>query len=191
MLPDCPIMRGRLLRAARTLLDWSQARLAHEAGVSTATVHTLEAGRCDGRRRAVAVLVEALEHGGVRFVTAAGTHGEGVCFARLELARQPVRGAHLRLVSGNLRPASPGEGNRSPGTSFTANTAPWLVGVDDRIAAAELRVVCQRALVERLGRAGRDIGMARGLLCVMERGLSLMRANRRLRVRTAEVGRAA
>jgi transcriptional regulator with XRE-family HTH domain len=34
MLPDDPVLRGRLFRAARDLLGWTQARVAGEAGVT-------------------------------------------------------------------------------------------------------------------------------------------------------------
>src|SRR3712207_7729834 len=49
MLPDDPVLRGRLLRAARDLLGWTQARVAGEAGVSTAAVTALEVGRSGPR----------------------------------------------------------------------------------------------------------------------------------------------
>ena len=44
MLPEDPLLRDRLLRSARLLLDWSQARLACEIGSSRATVHAMEFG---------------------------------------------------------------------------------------------------------------------------------------------------
>jgi hypothetical protein len=49
MLPDDPVLRGRLFRAARCLLGWSQAGLARAAGVGTAVVHRVEAGRPGAR----------------------------------------------------------------------------------------------------------------------------------------------
>jgi transcriptional regulator with XRE-family HTH domain len=45
MVPDDAVLRGRLLRSARLLLDWSQARLACEAGISSGTVCAVESGR--------------------------------------------------------------------------------------------------------------------------------------------------
>ena len=52
MLPDDPVLRGRLFRAARCLLGWSQAGLARAAGVGTALVYRVEAGRPGAGARA-------------------------------------------------------------------------------------------------------------------------------------------
>ena len=44
MLPKDPVIRSHLLRSARLLLDWSQARLACEVGVSTSIIYAVELG---------------------------------------------------------------------------------------------------------------------------------------------------
>ena len=78
MLADDPVTRGRLLRSARLLLDWSQARLACEIGVSRTTVHAVESGRLNGVCPAALGMVAALERAGVRFVPADAENGHGV-----------------------------------------------------------------------------------------------------------------
>ena len=86
MLPDDPVLRGRLLHAARALLGWTQARVAGEAGVSTAAVTALEVGRRGPRAGSVTAITAALERAGVRFLAAADGLGQGVRYERLEPA---------------------------------------------------------------------------------------------------------
>jgi len=69
------------LRSARLLLDWSQARLACEAGVSTGTVYAVESGRLDRKSPAVLAVVQALRNGGVEFIPPVDGHGSGVRYA--------------------------------------------------------------------------------------------------------------
>ena len=45
MLPDDPVLKGRLFRAARVLLQWNQAHLAARAGLSASTVNAVENAR--------------------------------------------------------------------------------------------------------------------------------------------------
>jgi DNA-binding XRE family transcriptional regulator len=78
MLPSEPELRGRLLRAARVLLDWGQSRLASEAGVSTATVHAVECGRLTATCPAAVAMLAALERGGVQFIPPIGQLGPGL-----------------------------------------------------------------------------------------------------------------
>ena len=130
MLPDDPVLRGRLFHAARDLLGWTQARVAGEAGVSTAAVTALEVGRRGPRRGSVAAITAALERAGVRFLAAADGLGQGVRYERPEPAATGARAPELHLVPGV---ADPGR---------VADTA------DRRAAAA------QRGPVGRLGRAG-------------------------------------
>ncbi|MGY0794280.1 helix-turn-helix domain-containing protein [Azospirillum argentinense] len=56
------------IRAARGLLEWSQARLAEESGVSVSTIKSVEAGRRKPIPANIAALRKALEDGGVEFV---------------------------------------------------------------------------------------------------------------------------
>ena len=56
------------VRAARALLDWSQAALAAKAGVSTTAINGIERGKADPRVSTVAALRRALEEAGVEFL---------------------------------------------------------------------------------------------------------------------------
>jgi transcriptional regulator with XRE-family HTH domain len=100
MPPDDPVSRGRLLRAARDLLGWTQARVAHEAGVSTAAVTALEVGRRGPRRGSVAAITAALERAGVRFLAAAEGMGQGVRYGRPAPVSTGTRPPELHLVPG-------------------------------------------------------------------------------------------
>ena len=55
-------------RAARSLLDWSQQKLADEAGVGIVTVRQLEAGTHRPRRATLQVVRQCLEAAGVEFI---------------------------------------------------------------------------------------------------------------------------
>ena len=99
-----PVSRGRLLHAARALLGWTQARVAGEAGVSTAAVTALEVGRRGPRAGSVAGVTAALERAGVRFVAAADGMGQGVRYERPEPASAGTRTPELRLVPGMADP---------------------------------------------------------------------------------------
>ena len=80
MLPGDPIFRGRVLRAARMLVDWNQARLACEVGISRATINAVESGRVSGDSPACMAMVQALERAGVQFIPPIGNLGPGVRF---------------------------------------------------------------------------------------------------------------
>ena len=60
----------RQLKAARALLDWSQERLATEAGVSVPTIKRLEAqdGPLGGRSETGRKICVTLESAGVEFI---------------------------------------------------------------------------------------------------------------------------
>ena len=62
-------MTGNQLRAARSLLGWSQAQLAKAAGLSIPTVKRAEGrGSVSASSEAVAAISAALERGGVEFL---------------------------------------------------------------------------------------------------------------------------
>jgi DNA-binding XRE family transcriptional regulator len=71
-------------RAARSLLDWSQQKLADEAGVGIVTVRQLEAGTHRPRRSTVQVVRQCLEAAGVEFIDENGG-GPGVRLRNPEL----------------------------------------------------------------------------------------------------------
>lgn len=62
-------------RAARGLLQWSQARLAQEAGVSTLTVRNYEAGATKPIPATLVVIQQALERAGIEFIDDGGKIG--------------------------------------------------------------------------------------------------------------------
>ena len=100
MLLDDPVQRGRLFHAARALLGWTQARVAGEAGVSTAAVTALEVGRRGPRAGSVAAVTAALERAGVRFLAAADGLGQGVRYERPEPASTDAGAPELHPASG-------------------------------------------------------------------------------------------
>lgn len=70
-------------KAARALLDWSQSRLAEEAGLSESTVRDFEKGRRMPSTDSLAKIEEALEVEGVSFIangTSSRDGGVGVRF---------------------------------------------------------------------------------------------------------------
>jgi len=78
------------IRAARGLLKWTQATLAHRAGVSTVTLNMIENETVQPREATLAAIRASLEAGGVRFLEEAGV-GVGVRFAaEAELKRPQV-----------------------------------------------------------------------------------------------------
>ena len=105
MLPDDPVLRGRLFHAARALLGWTQARVAGEAGISTAAVTALEVGRRGPRAGSVAAITAALERAGVRFLVAADGLGQGVRYERPELVSTGACGPELHPASRMAEPA--------------------------------------------------------------------------------------
>jgi len=68
-----PLSRSKVsinqVKAARSLLDWPQERLAETSGVSLPTIKRLEAqpGELGGRKETAARIVDALQAAGVEF----------------------------------------------------------------------------------------------------------------------------
>ena len=112
MLPKDPVIRSRLLRSARLLLDWSQARLACEVGVSTSIIYAVESGRLSAESPAAQAVEQALERGGVQFVPAVDPVGPG-----------------LRYTSDQIRPAEanprPQHRRSSPPAVLKEPESPW------------------------------------------------------------------
>lgn len=68
------------IRAARGLLKWTQATLAHRAAVSAVTLNMIENETVRPRDTTLAAIRRALEAGGVQFLDEDGV-GVGVRFA--------------------------------------------------------------------------------------------------------------
>ena len=71
------------IRAARGLLKWTQATLAHRAAVSTVTLNMIENETVRPRESTLASIKAALEGGGVQFLDEDG-FGVGVKFNRAD-----------------------------------------------------------------------------------------------------------
>ena len=69
------------IRAARGLLKWTQATLAHRAGLSTVTLNMIENEAVRPRESTLEAIQHALEQGGVDFLAEDGV-GVGVRFRR-------------------------------------------------------------------------------------------------------------
>ena len=112
MLPDDPVLRGRLFRAARCLLGWSQARLACAAGVGTAVVYRVEAGCPGPGDRTVAAIAAALEGAGVHFIGDGDVWGHGLRYTARRGAGEAVApgvGRYPRTVAPGARGLTSGE----------------------------------------------------------------------------------
>lgn len=72
-----PMVSAEQCRAARGLLNWSQADLADKAAVGIVTVRHFEAGAHTPRRATVDVIRRAFESAGVQFIDENGG-GPGV-----------------------------------------------------------------------------------------------------------------
>ena len=69
------------IRAARGLLRWTQATLAHKAAISTVTLNMIENESVRPRDSTLGAIQAALEAGGVAFLSEDGA-GVGVRFAK-------------------------------------------------------------------------------------------------------------
>jgi transcriptional regulator with XRE-family HTH domain len=73
------------IRAARGLLKWTQAALAHRAAISTVTLNMIENEAVRPRESTLDSIQAALEAGGVEFLVEDGI-GVGVRFCRSRAA---------------------------------------------------------------------------------------------------------
>ena len=89
----------RQIKAARALLDWSQAELASASGLSVPTIKRIESkpGDVGGRADTAARVVSALEAAGAEFIPENGG-GVGV---RLREGRKPETIAFENLNASN------------------------------------------------------------------------------------------
>lgn len=63
------------IRAARGLLKWTQATLAHKASISIVTLNMIESDSVDPRASTLRAIESALEKAGVEFI---GSEREGL-----------------------------------------------------------------------------------------------------------------
>ena len=76
------------IRAARGLLKWTQASLAHKATLSTVTLNMIENESVAPRTGTLDSIQRALEQGGVEFLEEKG-QGIGVRFRRSATPQRP------------------------------------------------------------------------------------------------------
>ena len=79
------MITARQVKAARSLLGWTQQELADKAVVSQKAVARLEAGNVDSRKSTVAAVQGALEQAGLLFLSADRDLGEGLRFRSPDL----------------------------------------------------------------------------------------------------------
>ena len=65
------------IRAARGLLDWTQAELARAAGLSEVAVKNLERGRTDPRASTLSAIQQAFDRAGLVFLDPGDTRNGG------------------------------------------------------------------------------------------------------------------
>ena len=173
MLPDDPVLKGRLFRAARVLLRWNQAHLAARAGLSASTVNAIENARHSASTTSAKLVALALEAAGIRFLGVADDLGHGLRYGGTGQHRpagtvlrfgQPHRPSSLGRASSGRRASGDGGGSAK----------------GQRAATAALLVERQRALVDRLRAGGHDCGPAVALLVELERSRRLLDRSRML-----------
>lgn len=71
-MSDIPRMTPAQCRAARALLNWTQARLAESARVGLSTVRSYEVERAVPIRNNLAAIQQALESAGIEFLDDGG-----------------------------------------------------------------------------------------------------------------------
>jgi transcriptional regulator with XRE-family HTH domain len=86
------VLYGEQIRAARSLLGWSQIELATRADVAHMTVRRFEAsnGPVSGKIESLIRIQSALEAAGIIFQPADGQYGVGVRFAKPSEPRGPT-----------------------------------------------------------------------------------------------------
>lgn len=105
---------GKLIRAARELLDWNQSKLAEMADCSLATVMRIELGESSHFEETRERIITVMEASGVKFIPSTTEDGAGVKWAspedqaRLQLlnARRGQRATKTKEPVGKATPAS-------------------------------------------------------------------------------------
>ncbi len=98
------------IRAARGLLKWTQAALAHRAAISAVTLNMIENETVRPRPTTLAAIQHALERGGVQLLEEDGA-GVGVRFSAKATMRPPQDEEQLQHVQRDAEPAKPHRSN--------------------------------------------------------------------------------
>jgi transcriptional regulator with XRE-family HTH domain len=177
MLPDDPVLKGRLFRAARVLLQWNQAHLAARAGLSASTVNAVENARNSSSTTSAKMMALALEWAGIRFLGIADGLGHGLRYGgsgpcrpadSVVFFRQPPRAASDRRASAAWRGSCENGGSEH--------------GLPDGegLAVPALLVRRQRRTIDLLRSRGHACSQAVALLAEMERTARLISQSRTL-----------
>ena len=86
------ILQGEQIRAARSLLGWSQTELARKAGVAHMTIRRLEthAGPVGGNISSLTRVQDALEKAGIQFIPPDEWGSFGVRLVRKEKSKNKI-----------------------------------------------------------------------------------------------------
>lgn len=68
MRDDTMTLTTAQIRAARGLLDWSQAELSRRTGISTTSIGNIESGHTQARESTLAIIRSAFEDSGIEFL---------------------------------------------------------------------------------------------------------------------------
>jgi transcriptional regulator with XRE-family HTH domain len=91
------------LRAARSLLGWSQAELGKRAGISANGVSLIESGRVDPHVTTLEALVKAFEEADIEFIA-----GDDADPAAVGVTRRSRKGLHSLRRVGSISPSEAG-----------------------------------------------------------------------------------
>ncbi|MFC3691561.1 helix-turn-helix domain-containing protein [Chenggangzhangella methanolivorans] len=69
------MVNERQIKAARSLLDWSQQELAERAGIARFTLIKIETGEARAQEATISKIVAALENEGIVFFETEGRYG--------------------------------------------------------------------------------------------------------------------
>jgi transcriptional regulator with XRE-family HTH domain len=82
------MLKPKLMRAARALAGWEQSDLAHESGLSIATVRKIEQGAVGIRKNTEEKIIAAFERAGIQFIPEDRHGGAGVRHEEREMNEQ-------------------------------------------------------------------------------------------------------
>lgn len=132
------MIESRQIRAARALLDWSQADLARAVGMATSSIKAIENQRGNARRGTLSLIRETFESNGLEFMP-----GVGVRFRNDNVAIHHGRDATPALLASIYETA-----HASPTRDVC------IIGLDERHALETDGASLLKSHVDRLTHAG-------------------------------------
>src|SRR4051812_42501241 len=153
-LPDDPVLKGRLFRAARVLLQWTQAHLAWRAGLSASTVNAIENARHSASTTSAKLVALALEAAGIRFLAVADGLGHGLRYGGSGQHRPAGTVLRFGQLTSHIGTRPERRLPRDRGRSEHCQLE------QERLAKAEALVERQQRLVAQLRSRGHEDGQA-------------------------------